>query len=246
MLTKNIFLRILTAVAVIFFFSIQNLWAFYKNGSPEYEIAQTLAEYNRALKKRDFHKLFQYHSKYKQSMLASEDEYKKNFQILLEKNVNYAKYLHRVHIGPVKMITDNRAWVELSHPKLPDLKAYYMVKEEGKWKKGGLPVLLEKACTDMRKLNISIKRFYGNQGHFPSDLFALIPEYIDEMPLDPFGDQPRVYTYEIVNKTTWRLYSIGIDSHDDLGKVAYPLPKNSTDFEKVGFDSGDIIIEDHI
>lgn len=209
--------------------------------SPEGEVTRALTEFKKALKARDIHKLWEGISKYPQERAGKEEAFKEGFEKNLAENPDYAKYEHEVFIDEVKMITPYRAWVVVHHPMLPKLKQYYMVKENGKWKRGGLGVLLGKVNEDQQLiLGGAIREFYADNGHLPYGLSELIPEYIESLPLDPFSDENKTYSYEVTGDKTWRTYSVGLDSRDDLGIIKCEV---TGDPYGVEFCNGDIVIE---
>ena len=61
----------------------------------------------------------------------------------------------------------------------------------------------------------SKKRFRLTQGTLPRDLAPLVPDYLDQVPIDPFDGQPIRYRR---TKPGYRLYSVFEDGQDHDGK----------------------------
>jgi hypothetical protein len=63
-------------------------------------------------------------------------------------------------------------------------------------------------------VGIAITRFRLDHLTLPDTLDALLPQYLPQIPIDPFDGQPLRF-----RKTAddWRVYSIGPDNHDDGG-----------------------------
>jgi len=66
-------------------------------------------------------------------------------------------------------------------------------------------------------LELALRCYVAEQGKPPASLNELAPRYLHSVPLDPFTDQPLVYSAE---GTNWLLYSVGPDRTDDGGKRA--------------------------
>lgn len=77
-----------------------------------------------------------------------------------------------------------------------------------------LQVALDKALHAAAWAGIAVDRYRLDHGTFPATLDALVPQYLDEVPLDPFSNQPLKYR---VNAGSALIYSIGPDQHDDGG-----------------------------
>lgn len=67
---------------------------------------------------------------------------------------------------------------------------------------------------------ISLKRYQLRHGNYPSDLGALVPEFLQSVPRDPADGQP--IRYRLNADGTFVLYSIGPDGVDDHGDPAPP------------------------
>ena len=65
---------------------------------------------------------------------------------------------------------------------------------------------------------MAVRCFYLEHGTYPANLADLMPNYLDAMPLDPFGGKPLHYRR---TSQGFLLYSVGPDGIDDDGK---PMP----------------------
>ncbi len=62
---------------------------------------------------------------------------------------------------------------------------------------------------------IAIECFRRNNGELPEKLEQLVPEFLDELPTDPFDGRPLRYT---IRKNGYTVYSVGDDRADDGGR----------------------------
>jgi hypothetical protein len=63
---------------------------------------------------------------------------------------------------------------------------------------------------------VAVERYrLGHQGGLPENLAALVPEFLPQVPIDPFDGQP--LRYHTLSKG-YVIYSVGRDRHDDGGK----------------------------
>ena len=84
---------------------------------------------------------------------------------------------------------------------------------------------------------LAIRAHQLEQGTIPESLAALVPEYLPEMPADPYGDGPLMYR---LTDDGYLLYSVGPDGDDDCGE----LPKDEDDWFNWSDDRpGDITLE---
>jgi hypothetical protein len=72
------------------------------------------------------------------------------------------------------------------------------------------------------RLKIAVRLYENRHGQLPDDLSALVPEFMKEIPNDPYADKPFHYSKE--KKLLW---SVGADGIDDGGKcepidIMYP------------------------
>ncbi len=65
---------------------------------------------------------------------------------------------------------------------------------------------------------LAVRLFKMEKGGYPEKLDELVPEYLDEVPLDPFALKPLRYKKR---EGKWIIYSIGPDGKDDGGLKKY-------------------------
>lgn len=70
-------------------------------------------------------------------------------------------------------------------------------------------------------LMLAIEEYRAANGQYPISLDNLVPEFLQEIPNDPFSEQGFVYriTTNSQAEQTYLLYSIGIDGIDNNGKI---------------------------
>ena len=74
------------------------------------------------------------------------------------------------------------------------------------------------AAEVMRSMGITalaLKRYQLRNGHYPSELAQLVPDFVPAVPRDPADGQP--LRYRLNSDGTFLLYSIGDDGKDDGG-----------------------------
>jgi len=64
-------------------------------------------------------------------------------------------------------------------------------------------------------IELALRCYESEQGHAPTGLEQLVPNYIQRVPIDPFSDKPVIYRPQ---GTDWLVYSVGEDGVDDGGK----------------------------
>jgi hypothetical protein len=75
-------------------------------------------------------------------------------------------------------------------------------------------------------IELALRCYDSEQGHAPTGLEQLVPNYIQRVPSDPFTGRPLIYRPQ---GTNWLVYSVGEDGVDDGGKrVGRPLPGTLT------------------
>ena len=81
----------------------------------------------------------------------------------------------------------------------------------------------EKTQFDLLLLRLTLQAYKAEKGVYPSNLNALAPAYLRQIPTDDFaGGQP--YNYKSSGQT-YRLWSIGPDTKNDGGKaIGFPKP----------------------
>jgi hypothetical protein len=81
--------------------------------------------------------------------------------------------------------------------------------------------------------HIALKRFQLARGELPESLAQLMPEYLPDVPQDPFSEGPLVYRREPMG---YLLYSVGHNGRDDGG---VPSEQNNL----IERDHGDLVLE---
>jgi hypothetical protein len=84
----------------------------------------------------------------------------------------------------------------------------------------------EDRATARRRLLVigcALAVYRAEHGELPASLEALTPALLEEVPLDPFGDQP--FIYRGTGEGGFRLYSVGQNLKDDGGATAESEPK---------------------
>lgn len=82
-----------------------------------------------------------------------------------------------------------------------------------------------RAGTQLRvaRVGLAVERYRLTHGELPESLDDLVPEFIDAVPKDPFGDGPVKYK---LLENGFMVYSIGVDEEDDGGKEQGWIEKN--------------------
>ncbi len=93
---------------------------------------------------------------------------------------------------------------------------------------------------------IALSAYRTERGHYPHSLDELVPIYLEELPLDPFGDRP--FHYTLKKDEDYGLYSVGLNLVDDGGvnkwsagqsetseadDVVFAYPRGESKFEPV-------------
>ncbi len=85
-------------------------------------------------------------------------------------------------------------------------------------------------------LSVAALRFYRREGRWPDDLDVLTPDYIMEMPSDPFSGRP--FIYRILDDGII-IYSVGTNGIDDGGRphlmATSEQERRDCDYDDVGF-----------
>ena len=66
------------------------------------------------------------------------------------------------------------------------------------------------------RAELAIHGYRRDEGNFPASLQALVPDWLDEVPLDPFSGQALVYRADVEG---YVLYSVGNDRTNDRGII---------------------------
>ncbi len=65
-------------------------------------------------------------------------------------------------------------------------------------------------------LVVALELYFARNGAYPQQLAELLPDILDEMPIDPFCGEP--FRYHLVDALTYDLYSVGENRSDDGGQ----------------------------
>ena len=65
------------------------------------------------------------------------------------------------------------------------------------------------------QIGLACKTFKNQEGYFPEDIAALVPDILDELPIDPFTGKPYVYK---IQEDGFIVYSFGSNEKDDGGR----------------------------
>lgn len=84
--------------------------------------------------------------------------------------------------------------------------------------------LIDIALHRLTVLQLALRRYQLDQGHLPDDLVVLVPQYLPEIPLDPFTDLPLKWL-----PATQIIYSIGEDFTDNGGSFTKPANRREPD-----------------
>jgi hypothetical protein len=87
---------------------------------------------------------------------------------------------------------------------------------------------------------LAVRAFKIERGDYPNDLAELVPEYLSEVPIDPYSDnQPLRYKRQ---DGDFLLYSVGPDCRDDGGRPWNREPGRESCIRIPAMDSkGDIV-----
>ena len=75
---------------------------------------------------------------------------------------------------------------------------------------------------------IALNRYQLKHGNYPPDLYALVPEFLQSIPLDPVDGQP--LRYRLNADGTFLLYSVGENGKDDGGNPALDTGAQSSSY----------------
>jgi hypothetical protein len=88
------------------------------------------------------------------------------------------------------------------------------------------------AIVALIQAEVALRRYRFGHGRYPDTLSALVPAYLKEEPIDPFGLGKPLRYKPLGEGRTFLLYSLGLNLKDDGG-----APGSSSD----GFQTGDIV-----
>jgi len=84
------------------------------------------------------------------------------------------------------------------------------------------------------RVNVALRLYRAEHGEYPAALAAVVPDYLEELPPDPFSGEPFRYRRE---GEGWLLWSVGEDGDDDGALEAE---------RRWGQEDGDIVYRSHI
>ncbi len=70
------------------------------------------------------------------------------------------------------------------------------------------------------QIGMACKIYKSRRGHFPEDIAALVPDLLDELPIDPFTGKPYAYRLQ---QDGCIVYSFGSNEKDDGGKGTFQI-----------------------
>lgn len=94
-----------------------------------------------------------------------------------------------------------------SHPRV-----LFWIRSHRRFLKSSLETSILSSCT---KIGIGAERFFRKNGRYPDDLTQLVPDFLEQVPEDPFGMGPLIYLPE---ENGFAVYSVGENGVDDGGK----------------------------
>jgi|GEM_PF-5248282 len=86
-------------------------------------------------------------------------------------------------------------------------------------------VILTEIRSRLLRAQLAVRRFKLQNGKLPADLNELVPQYLNELPLDPADDKP--LRYDISREV---VYSISIDRMDDGGNFTDKMDFKGDDY----------------
>jgi hypothetical protein len=85
------------------------------------------------------------------------------------------------------------------------------------------------ATSGLLMVDLALRCYREDHGGWPTDLTALVPEYLPSLPDDPYSERPFVYR---AGTDDFVLYSVGFDGQDDGGKFADASAYNLARYRK--------------
>ena len=97
-------------------------------------------------------------------------------------------------------------------------------------------LLRASAARGAARIMIGLNRYHAAHGRYPVDLFELAPDFITDVPLDPFCQGP--YGYRTESDCDFVLYSCAADGEDDGGRITsvnweWRVPRADVHFDLV-------------
>jgi hypothetical protein len=148
--------------------------------------------------------------------------------------MDYASYLNgmrerrAIAVFPIR---DLPSW-EISVGRLPEISRYSVFSRiilptldnlgKNLWK--------QQSKITIAQVGLALERYRAAKGGYPAALADLAPDFIKEVPLDPFTGKPLLYRSEPGGAT---IYSVGPDINDDGG-----IEDRETDMDDISWASG--------
>ncbi len=79
---------------------------------------------------------------------------------------------------------------------------------------------------------LAIAEYAATNGRYPDSLKELLPDYLDEIPIDPYSDQPMLYQQ---SSNTFMIYSVGENGIDDGGRTAEDRTESEETWDDLRF-----------
>ena len=122
----------------------------------------------------------------------------------------------RRFLPAIKQFRDAQRWLWDRHPSVRE-RACFGIFHSGPWpdEKELLSVARAETQREMAVAAIALKRFQLRHGKLPSELAALVPEFLPALPHDWMDGKPLRYRWQ--SDGQFVLYSVGEDGNDDNG-----------------------------
>ena len=129
-----------------------------------------------------------------------------------------------------RIIYENGAWIQHVHLLMTDWSGVDRFKP--------LADMNNRTSADLRLLvvQLAVQAYCRERGTLPHSLDALVPEYLPEVPRDPFGNGPLQWKRR---RRTLTLYSVGKDQSDPTDDITATAPAYTAQ-ERTGFLLADL------
>jgi len=225
---------VILVVLILMMLSLYFAWHIYRNRNLEAEIRKIFLDRKEAIETKDYNRIWNYMPYYQRNIIFENDV--EQMKIWLESQTQTAlDQLNSEEIVKITTIAPDRAIIETNYPG--EFGAYYLDKEEGKWKFKSFSYQYEAVLYQLQRIKNLILSFYEMNERLPKDMDELIDfdKRIEKNTYDLFGREKNKYLY-LCYDDRCKLYSVGPDGKDGEGKIKYNLLKGL-------FSKGDIILE---
>jgi hypothetical protein len=134
-----------------------------------------------------------------------------HFLALANRLVEVSKQPPHQAFRAIDTLTREYEQAEADHPD-----EYFKILSSASSTKLGKSILKNLALTHCTCVGIACERFRSKHGRWPDTLNQLVPEFMDELPIDPFDGKPIKATR---TKEGFTVYSSGYDGKDDGGTL---------------------------